>query len=355
MNEQKILDLAKPILRTWSSESNLESIALLQEDAMEWMFDNYINLMGSWNYQRKSSQLVFIPRNFPITVDVTLSVWARCPFINSFFVSHNYIRRKYKNILEYIMYAIEEGYYVFLNMNQENLSTRMGAKIHRTFIYGFDENKRILYVADHYNHRKYALAELGFDEFLKAYEFTYWDNNGDNLIQSDKLLIRETQMFTIAKQRPFKYEFNLEWVKMQLKDYLNATYTLHCVAALGEVEGVKRYWGISSYNLAVDHLDELIKNEKECSKDWKTFTLICDHKKLLKLRMEFFRDRGICSISDEEMDKYDMLYRTSEIVLKLFLKYRVSGNVKPLKKMQDMLMEMKEVEYELLSELQKKL
>lgn len=253
------------------------------------------------------------------------------------------------------MYAIEEGYYVFLNMNQENLSTRMGAKIHRTFIYGFDENKRILYVADHYNHRKYALAELGFDEFLKAYEFTYWDNNGDNLIQSDKLLIRETQMITIAKQRPFKYEFNLEWFKMQLKDYLDATYTLHCVAAIAEAEGVKRYFGISSYNLALDHLDELIKNEKECSKDWKTFTLICDHKKLLKMRMEFFRDRDICSINDEEIEKYDMLYSSSEIALNLFLKYRVSGNIKPLKKMQDILMEMKKAEFDLLSELQKKL
>ena len=35
MNEYKILPLAKPILRTWASESNLESIALLQENAME--------------------------------------------------------------------------------------------------------------------------------------------------------------------------------------------------------------------------------------------------------------------------------------------------------------------------------
>ena len=46
MSDFKILPLAKPVLRTWSSESNLESIALLQEDAMEWMFDNYINLKG---------------------------------------------------------------------------------------------------------------------------------------------------------------------------------------------------------------------------------------------------------------------------------------------------------------------
>ena len=354
MSEYKILPLAKPVLRTWASESNLESIALLQENAMEWMFDNYINLMGSWHYQEKRSLLTFVPKHAPALHDAALSAWMKCPFLEFHFVSHNFVRNKYENILEYIMYAIEQGYYILFNVLQKNLSVRVGNRLHKTFVYGFDKNKKILYVADHYNHGKYALAELGFDEYLEAYEITYWNNNG-NLLESGKEMIRENHLISIAKPKEFKYEFNLEWFKLQLKDYMNSTYSLYSTAVITEGEGYKRYFGISCYNLALDYLDELIKNDDESPKDWRVFTLICDHKKLLKMRMEFFQDRGVCNISNKEMEKYGMLLKSSEVELNLFLKYVISGDIKLLNKMQDMLMEMKEVEYKLLSELQNKL
>lgn len=72
MRECKILDLAKPFLRTWSSGSNLESITLLQENALEWIFDNYVNLMGYLHYQGKSGGLSFIPRHYPSSTDMTI-------------------------------------------------------------------------------------------------------------------------------------------------------------------------------------------------------------------------------------------------------------------------------------------
>lgn len=353
MSERKILDIAKPILRTWSSESHFESIVLLQESAMEWMFDNYMNLIGYWNYRRKSGQLAFIPRIFPTTDKLSLSAWVRCPFLDFHYVSHSYIRNNFKDILEYIMYVIEKGYYVYLNMFQKILSIRMGSDIHKTFIYGFDKNKRILYVADHYDLGKYTLAELGFDEFLKAYEFTYWDSDGCNLLSGD--VTWEREVIVIAKAMNFSYKFNMDWFKLQLQDYLDATYRMHCVAAIEEGEGYKRYFGISSYDLAMDYLDMLMEDGKEIGKDWRILTLICDHKKLLKMRVDFFRERGICSISDEEMMRYDRLHKSSEVVLNLFLKYRMSGKAESLMKMKEILESMKNAEYEMLRELQKNL
>ena len=355
MSERKILDLAKPILRTWSSGSNLESIALLQENAIEWMFDNYINLIGHWSYQGNSALLAFIPENFPIIEDMSLSAWLRCPFLSFYYVSHDFVRNRFDNILEYIMFVIEEGYYIYLDMFQETLSVRIGTKYHRTFIYGFDKKRRILYVTDHYNRGKYALAELGFDEFLNTYEFTYWDNDGCKLTGSGKKIIRERQQITVAKPKSFQYEFNVDWFKLQLKDYLDATYRLHCAAVITETEGYKRYFGIGSYDLAMDYLEMLIEDDREIVKDWKVFTLICDHKKLLRMRLDFFQERGICNFSREEKIKYDMLYRSSEVVLNLFIKYRVSRKTEPLKKMKEILKSMKSTESELLRELLNKL
>ena len=355
MRECRTLDLAKPILRTWSSESHFESILLLQNGAMEWLFDSYVNLLGYLNYHTQAGQLSFIPRVIPSTSNMSLSTWVRCPFLDFHYVSHNYVRNKFKDILEYIMYAIEEDYYIYLNMFQRDLSIRMGTDIHKTFVYGYDRNKRILYVADHYDHGKYALAELGFDEFLKAYELTYWTSESCKLINKDVDFIWEKEVIVIAKSKAFEYGFNREWFKLQLQDYLDATYRLHCVAAIEEGEGYETYFGINNYDLAMDYLDMLMQNEREAAKDWRIFTLICDHKKLYKMRVDFFRERGICSISDEEMVKYDKVLKSSEIVLNLFLKYIKSGKVESLKKMKEILKSMKNLEFELLRELRDKL
>jgi len=355
MMERKILDLAKPILSTWPAESHLESMILLQENAIEWMFDNYINLLGSWNYSLKASYLEFIPFSNPTRHDITLSAWAKCPFLEVWYVSHNYVRNKFKNILEYIMYAIGEGYYLYMDMYQDIFLTRMSLKYHLTFIYGFDRRRRIIYVADHYNHGKYALSEVTFDEFLKAYEITYWDNSNGNLLESSKEMSKEQKVITIARAKPFNYKFNKEWFKLQLSDYLESTYRLHGVSSVPEQENHKRYFGISNYDLVLYLIDKLIEKEENIKNDCRIFTLMRDHKTLLKMRLDFFEERGICCIGDKEITKSNEILKSSEFVLNHFLKYSVTGKEMELNMMKEKLLDMKKTEFELLGKLLNKL
>lgn len=108
---------------------------LLQENGIEWMYDNYVNLLGSWDNLEKTSNLGFIPSSNPLCQRVRLSTWTKCPFLDFYYVSHNFVRNKFKNILEYIMCAIEEGYYLIMDINQEKLSIRVKVKFHKIFIY----------------------------------------------------------------------------------------------------------------------------------------------------------------------------------------------------------------------------
>lgn len=356
MKERKVLNLASPILRTWSSESHLMSMILQQENAKEWIFNNYINLRGKSYMQGRKKSLAFFPGHDPTWKESPLNAWTGCPFLEVHYVSHNFVKNNYADILEYALHALEDGFYLYLSLKQEKLKTRMHATVHKTFIYGFDRRVQKLYVADHYDNAKYALAEMGFDDFLESYQATYWDEDDNyNLFQTDKDSLFEEQAIIIAKPKAFHYEFNIEWFRMQLKDYLEATYRSNCVVPLSmEGDGV-RYFGIRCYDLLVDYVDALVEREELVNKDWRVFTLLCDHKTILKMRTDFFLEKGICEFENAEIEKYDMLEQSSRAALNLFLKYKLTGEKKCLKSIKDILVNMKCTETDLLQLLLNKL
>lgn len=84
--------------------------------------------------------------------------------------------------------------------------------------------------------------------------------------------------------------FNQDWFKIQLKDYLNSTYSLDCIIPLTVEEDVSMYLGIKSYDLLLDYMDGML-NDRTLRKDWRIFTLICDHKNLLMMRMDYFQKK----------------------------------------------------------------
>ena len=92
--------------------------------------------------------------------------WIACPFLDVFYVSHAYIKNNYTDILEYIMYSIDNGYYLYFRINQEKLTVRMNVEFHKIFIYGYDKREKSIYVSDHYDYGRYTTVKIGFDEFL---------------------------------------------------------------------------------------------------------------------------------------------------------------------------------------------
>ncbi len=341
MKERIILNIQKPIMKTWSSESQLMSMILSQDSAMSWIFNNYINLLGYHIPNKNQNLIAFVPKHNPMETEVPLNAWTSCPFLEMHKVSAAYIEKI--NIFEYIFHAIEEGYYIYLNLCQDYLKTRLKTKVHKTFIYGFDKNARVFYAADHYNILKYSLAEISFDEFRNAYDAAY--------IDKAKMLVDQLydmHFIVIAKPKPFAYKFNLEWFKIQLEDYLNSTYSLDCVVPLTVGENITMYYGISTYDLLCKYMNDILENKKNINRDWRIFTLICDHKNLLVSRVEYFLKKRIFTYTKVDIEEYEELYHMAELMLNLFLKYLVIGEDEQLIKIKDIGTNMKTKEQKLL-------
>ena len=351
MDERIILNIEKPLLRTWSSESHLMSMILAQENAERWIFNNYINLLGYQISDKNQNLLAFFPKHNPMENEVPINAWTGCPFLQVHMVSPSYIKNV--DIVEYVIHSIQNGFYIYLDLCQEYLKTRLNTSVHKTFVYGFDKVSKRFYVADHYNSWKYSLAEVTFDEFVQAYNAVHL--NGEENSFDLKKGMYETSLVVLARPKAFKYEFNLKWFEMQLEDYLNSTYSLDCVVPLTVPRETTMYFGISSYDLIMNYVDGILKNKESVKMDWRIFTLICDHKKILNLRNDFFRKLKICNFTNKESERYEKLYQSSEILLNLFLKTIATGEDNHLKKIKNICIEMKRNEFDLLQQLRMKI
>lgn len=355
MSDKIILDLKKPLLKTWSSESHLMSMILQQENAREWILNNYTNLIGKTRREDLRTHLTLIPGHDPTWKDSALNAWTGCPFLEMYYISHYYIKEHYGSILDYAIRAMEQGFYLYLGLRQDKLKTRMSQVIHKTFLYGFDKREQKLFVSDHYAGGKYALSTMEFSELSEAYEAAYWNVAEEEYNLSKQDLLSEEQFVIIARPKAFQYQFQLKWFQLQLEDYLKGTYSLHCANPLSFNDNYEHYWGIACYDMLEYYLSMLLQCQNLKKMDWRCFTLLCDHKTLLRMRAVFFAENGICNLTQSELAQYTKLSEKAQGALNLFLKSKISGNRVCLERLKRILSDMKNVEEKLLEELMMKI
>ena len=87
MIEKKNLNLEKPILKTWSSESHFMSMILGMEGSKDWIANNYIQMIGQNMYGIQKTVFCFFPKHDPFCEDTNINVWNSCPFLDTKYVS----------------------------------------------------------------------------------------------------------------------------------------------------------------------------------------------------------------------------------------------------------------------------
>ena len=156
----------------------------------------------------------------------------------------------------------------------------------------------------------------------------------------------------ISRPRPYEYTFHPDWFRLQLKDYLEGTYSLHSTSFIYDGEtGNDRCFGINCYELVQRHLDHVIDAPQLLDDDWRLATALYDHKYLLLQRARYFCQKGICDFEEGELAQYETLYQSAEIVMNRYLKFIVTNQIRHLKKIKELLVEMKSLELELLPRL----
>lgn len=305
MINDKILEIHQPIISHLPQSAFLLSILGNEFNEYSWIMNNFVNIR-----MNKYTGYNDFYRN---------DMWYNCyhlidnsmtkEFINTF-ISDDFI--------EFLINAINSGYYVYSYLNMKNIShyKHNFDMRHCPLIYGYNLEKKIFYVADFFYNQKYSFETCTFDEIKLAISY-----KEEDFCDFYKYLLFRC----IKKKDGFKYEYSLEDLKSKLIDYYNS----HNLFTKGYYQFQSNDFEESLYNLipndysfdfglkCYDAAIELTNNKKINKKQLHLF--YCQ-KVLMKLRLEFLHEHFNLKNFDWLYNECNYLLDTSLMTRNIYLK-----------------------------------
>lgn len=326
----KILNVKRPMITSYTHHAHLLAILETQEDTLEWIFSNYIQIYINTDLSRNSWGDFYFPMPYEIK-EAEL-----CKWIYTQKQKDRVVDKRYEDIIEFLIDAIEDDSYIHLMVNYKYISKSRCFGIDRShdiMVYGYDEEKQKLYCADFFFQTgSYEFSECTYDEFRLAYKYAY---------HSGASLYLKHYIYTYQLNKSCDYEFNSGNILYGIEQYMRG--------------GLPEYWAIynrsdlANISFGLDCYDVLyyyVENLGEGSLDIRLFYLMKDHKKMMIERLKFLEKKDISRNMKEYIEKYEDIYRLMNTVVMLVLKFGQSGRGGVLGRIGDGLLKSKELEHE---------
>lgn len=304
------LPVEYPPITSFPAIANSLSILWANEDKIiPWISDHYIQLMI--RPHNPSTQSDFYDQS---DMDNYIIPAYSCPFIS--WMRNNQTTAHFTNFTDYIEHQIRHEYYLDACLDRYYLSCSQNFNkkhfIHQTFIYGFDSEKKQVFVSDFYDDGRYVRKIVSYDEINKAIE------NIDYFIN-------------LYRYEDFHYETNFDLLKLSIEDYINCRDSLKkfefsCVSYNKEI-----LYGIDFYDYIIDVFCE------EEYIDKRPFHVLCDHKKVMKIRLEYLYKIGAFdnNVISELNARNDLLIKDSIILRNMVIKYNICRSGDLLQKIKE--------------------
>lgn len=218
---------------------------------------------------------------------------------------------KIVDICDFIKACIDVGKYVSIMLNEKYIPYSFAYNKfdydHQSLIYGYDEDKRIIYCMGYDKHQHYVPFELTYDIFIKAYA---------KITKVYKILISE---YTIPE---FYYRFDVNLMIKMLNEYksnVDSSYREEF-----NINGNLRFFGIQIYDICLSNIQKM--------RDQRISYIINEHKKIMVSRIKYLKGKGVLNNSDY-MRLHEMSVELEKLSSKLILfcvKYRIKADDKML-------------------------
>ena len=332
---KKKLEVTRPIIACDSDDADLLAVLMVHQDSdnyKKWFIRNYIDLwccddngikimgfdkprVNKLNcFREETTKHDYFDRPFP---DNTLY---DCELMHRFEMDRDTLEKKYDTIVDMVKYYIDLDYYLYFELDCFYIPVAVyNSKIHynsKTLIYGYDDDKEIIYVADFYGpfdrNVAYKFREISYIDFVHAYSSYECSKN----LQYERLLI-------------FKYceteiPINKGELKYALKRYLNGfvdKYNNIC-------------FGSKCYEAILDDL-----NKKYV--DFKLFNYLGSHAKATNLRMKYLKELHVLEEDFPEED-FAEFEKYAQRLRNMVYKFVVSQDRNVKEKVEETLMNLKE-------------
>lgn len=289
-----------------------------KEDITPWLCGRYVNCMFTPN-QKDNKFHISLSDNWA-TADKVLSQQSISLF------SHMY-HEFHMEILWLFCRMLENGHYVHGGYNEEYIPHKWAygkQYYHHDFLLiGFNNAKKVFYSVGYLDNRKFHRYEIPYENMMNSIltldhgkpAFNFWS-------------FRENANLTL----------NLPKITIELEDYLNSKTSQKLYSA-------DKTFGFR----AIERLQVYFQKQAEqgYGLDHRYTRGLMEHKYFMKLRMEYLNQQGILN-RNTDMQYASDVYRISQKVHLLGLKYTMTRNQKTLFSLIDLIGQMNKQEREYL-------
>lgn len=311
MSANKILPLSTPYIQCVPNDAFFLAVAQNLDTENKWFFNNFV-------------QLAVRKHDNEITIRFRGSLlYYNCPFIHMNRMDLNFFLMKYESEVSLLKDLIINNYYVitYLDRNLIDKKTFPEYFPHAVLVYGFDDSQKKMHIADFLTDARFTQATISYDNYFLARENIY-----KNTDLNKKKYLKRIKRFSelrVLKTKSLNYDFDLEYVKKLLNDYLNGVNTV------GDYMEQKRKkyvdYGINANDILMIFFDKIKKNEPF---DLISFAVIRYHKSVMLSRLDFLEKYGYLNEPELNKKNYRELLAVSDELINYILKYLLTKNKK---------------------------
>ena len=315
-SKSRILPIATPFITSYTNIASTFSIIGVQEEQIiPWISDHLIQLVGREEEGKMIDQWATF---YDFATKDAIPAYEGIPFISK--CKFDRVALEISDFALFIEEQINAGYYVhayldryYLKVSNDYLKEHYN---HQTFIYGYDRSKNEIYIADFYN-QKFDFVSVSYQDINLSY-------NTDISIKEEYINFWKNHIYT-SKQLDYKYEINIDLLKLSLKDYIDRKDSFLKYEYTFTHRNVKTFFGLDFYNVLKIHC-----NKHTEFIDYRAFHILCDHKKAMKTRFDYLNNNNFINKSMTyklNIDIEDLFGETIRL-RNMVLKYNIQSDAR---------------------------
>ncbi len=330
---EKILPISIPSVQTYLNHAFPFAILENNEFFRNWLFTNYTQLYTFYNRKNPTS-------DFKVDFYSYDGKYPKNPFLEYSRLNKDTIIAGNINILDFVIEHINLNYYIEIGIDEyywSNKKNYMKAHFHHdNLIYGYNLYEKKLYYLGYDRDMIFGEHSVDFSEFIDSFV-----NNEESNLKFIKNFTSELLSVTTKYVYHDNVNFDMEIFSKYLFDFLESknSFTSH--------KGMENsVFGLNIYEDLIDKINNI-------GKDMRIYRLIWEHKKVMRMRLEYLHSKGILSNENFEFYHNESMNLTEKCLLlrNIGMKYSISDNKKLLSSICSRFQEIKLLEKAMLEKL----
>ncbi|MBP3450159.1 MAG: hypothetical protein J6K22_06850 [Spirochaetaceae bacterium] len=309
MKKNKILPIAKPIIRGYSYYAHILSMIQNESDSFDWIFSNFIQL----HYNTIINNIYW--SDFYYT-SPHLSMYDICKWLFVRRESKEKILKSRRKLINFIRESLDKNYYIRIDIDHKYIKSFSTNKHpHDALIYGIDG--KYVYILDILRNGMYENKKIKYSEFCESAIKCK--------VITENFMNDCYETYEVIKNNDFI--FSIENINNQLLDYYYSSTPEYWKFISAKNQSLKVF-GITTYKMLIKILNH-IKNNENVKIDIRPFYIFKDHKTMMYSRFEYFNKKQYLNYPriKELIDNYKFLERMCDTNILLLLKYSKKRNI----------------------------